>query len=141
VLGSFAADQRAARDLATARDSLDHFGRDANVEPLADEVIQKEERLGSLDQDVVDAHRDQVDADRVVPVERERKLELRADAVGARDQHRLAVLLRDLYERAEAADSGQDLGAQRAPGERLDRLDERVARIDVDPCVAVGERL
>src|SRR5258707_740302 len=73
------------------------------------------------------------------PVERERKLELRADAVGPGNQNRLAVLLRDLHKRAEAADPGQDLGAQGAPGERLDRLDERIARIDVDPRVAVGE--
>ena len=39
----------------------------ADVELLADVVVEKEQRLGALHQDVVDAHRDQVDADRVVP--------------------------------------------------------------------------
>ena len=39
---------------------------------------------------VVDVHRDQVDADRVVPAGQERQLQLGADAVGARHQQRLA---------------------------------------------------
>ena len=68
-------------------------GGDRDVEALADEVVEEEQRLGALHEDVVDAHRDEVDADRVVPRERERELELRADAVGAGDEHRLAIAL------------------------------------------------
>ena len=64
-----------------------------DVELAAGEVVEEEQRLGALHQDVVDAHRDQVDADGVVPVEREGELELGADAVGAGDQDRLAVAL------------------------------------------------
>ena len=56
------------------------------------------------------------------------------------DQHRLAVALRQLDQRAEAADAGQHLRAQRAPGERLDRLDQRVAGVDIDAGVAIRER-
>ena len=73
-------------------------------------------------------------------VERERELELGADAVGARDEHRLAIALRQLDERAEAADAGEHLGAQRALRERLDALDERVAGVDVDAGVAIRKR-
>ena len=72
--------------------------------------------------------------------ERERELELGADAVGAGDQHRLAEALADLEQRAEAADAGQHFGPQRALRERLDALDERVAGVDVDAGVAVGKR-
>ena len=104
------------------------------------EVVEEEQRLGALHEDVVDAHRDEVDADRVVAVERERELELGADAVGAGDEHRLAVALADLDQRAEAADAGEHLGAQRALGERLDALDQRVAGVDVDAGVAIGKR-
>ena len=66
MLGGLAADQRAARLLAAGRDALDDVGGDRDVEPLADVVVEEEQRLGALHQDVVDAHRDEVDADRVV---------------------------------------------------------------------------
>ena len=69
----------------------------------------------------------------------EGELELGADPVGAGDQHRLPVALRQLDERAEAADAGDHLRAQRALGERLDRFDQRVARIDIDAGLAVGQ--
>ncbi len=103
-----------------------------DVEPLADVVVEEEQRLRALDQDVVDAHRDEIDADRVVAAERERELQLGADAVGARHQHGLAIALRQLDQRAESADAGQHLRAQRPLRERLDPLDERVAGVDVD---------
>ena len=97
--------------LASGGDALDDVGGDADVEALADEVVEEEQRLGALHQDVVDAHRDEIDADRVVPVERERELQLRADAVGAGDEHRLAVALRQLDQRAESADAGEHFRA------------------------------
>ena len=64
-------------------DALDDVGGDVDVELAAGEVVEEEQRLGALHQDVVDAHRDEVDADGVVAVERERELELGAHAVGA----------------------------------------------------------
>ena len=52
----------------------------------------------------------------------------------------LAIALADLDQRAEAADAGEHLGPHRALRERLDALDERVAGVDVDAGVAIGER-
>ena len=63
------------------------------------------------------------------------------DAVGSGDQHRLAETLADLDQPAEAADAGKHLRPHRALGERLDALDQRVARVDVDAGVAVGKGL
>ena len=54
------------------------------------EVVEEEQRLGALDDDVVDAHRDEVDADRVEDAGFDRDLELGADAVGGADQDRVA---------------------------------------------------
>ncbi len=71
MLGRLAADQRAAGLLAAGGDALDHVGRDVDVELAAGEVVEEEQRLGALHEDVVDAHRDEVDADGVVPAERE----------------------------------------------------------------------
>ena len=136
-LGRFAADQRATSQFATARHALDDSGRGGHVELAAGEIIEEKQRLGALHQDVIDAHRDQVDADRVVPVQLERQLQLGAHAVGARHQHRLLVFLADFKQRAEAADAAHHAFAHRALGKRLDRFDQRIAGIDIDTGIAV----
>src|SRR2546426_3954411 len=139
MLGRLAADQRAAGQLATRSDALEDLRRNAHIELFADVVVEKEQRLSPTNENVVDAHRHQIDAHRVVPLQLEGELELGADAVGSRHEHRVTVFLRDLAQRAETADAGEHLGPQRAPGERLDRLDQRVAGLDVDAGVAVGK--
>src|SRR5690606_28834993 len=103
------------------------------------EVVQEEQRLGALHQHIVDAHGDQVDADAVVPVQLLRQLELGADAVGAADQHRLAVLARQVEQGAEAAQAAHHFRAEGALDQGLDALDDFVAGVDVDTRVAVGE--
>src|SRR5690606_5600125 len=67
------------------------------------------------------------------------QLELGADAVGAGDQDRLAILAGEVEQRAEPAQPAHHLGAETAPDQRLDALDHFVARIDVDAGVAIGE--
>jgi hypothetical protein len=66
------------------------------------------------------------------------QLELGADAVGAGHQHRLAVLARQVEQRAEAAQAAHHLGPEAALDQRLDALDHFVARVDIDAGVAVG---
>jgi hypothetical protein len=91
-----------------------------------------------LHDEVVDAHRDQVDADRVVTSGGDRDLELGADAVGGGDQDRIPVARRlEVEERAEAAEPGRGARPRRRSGERLDRLDQGIASCDVDAGVAV----
>ena len=102
------------------------------------EIVEEEQRLGALHQDVVDAHRHQVDADGVVAVELERQLQLGADAVGAGNQHRLLEFLGNLDQRAEAADARQHFGAHGALGQRLDALDQGIAGVDIDAGIFVG---
>ena len=52
---------------------LTTVGGDVDVELAAGEVVEEEERLGALHEDVVDAHRHEIDADRVVAVELRRR--------------------------------------------------------------------
>jgi hypothetical protein len=139
-LRGLAADQGAARVLAALRDTFDDLRRSLDVELAARVVIEEEKRLGAEREDVVHAHRDEIDADRVVAVELEGELQLRSDAVGARHEHRLLIAFRHFEERAEAADAREHAGAHRAARVRLDAIDERVARVDVDAGVAVRER-
>ena len=103
----------------------------------AGEVVEEEERLGPLHQNVVDAHGHQVDADGVVHTQREGQLELGAHPVGPRHQHRLAVAGRNLEQPAKAPDARQQPRALRAGRQRLDPLDQCVARVDVDPGIPV----
>jgi hypothetical protein len=95
------------------------------------EVVEEVQGLGAVDEEVVDPHGDQVDADRVVPIGREGDLELGADAVGRRNEHGLAVARRDGDEGREGADAAQHLRALRGRGEALDAADRLVAGADV----------
>ena len=75
-----------------------------DVEMAGGVVVEEEQRLGALDDDVVDAHRHQVDADRVVDAGLDRHLELGADAVGARNQDGVLETCRlEVEQAAEAA--------------------------------------
>src|SRR5207249_9648319 len=56
------ADERAAGELAAPRDALDDFGGGRDVELAAGEIVEKEKRLSALREDVVDAHRNEIDA-------------------------------------------------------------------------------
>ena len=132
-----AADQRAAGQLAAARDTLDHIGGGSDIELAAGEVVEEKQRLGTLHQHVVDAHRDQVDSHRIVAVQLKRQFQLGADTVGTRHQNGLAVFFRDFDQRAEAADAGQHLGPHRTHGVGLDRLDQSVTSGDVHAGIAI----
>ena len=94
-LAASAADQRAAGLLAALGDAADHPHRHRGIQLAAGEIVEEEERLGALHEHVIHAHRDEVDADTVVAVEQEGELQLGANAVGAGDENRLAVLLWD----------------------------------------------
>lgn len=55
-------DQGATRLQATLGDPGNDIGSDGHVELGAREIVQKIERFGSLDDEVVDRHGDEVDA-------------------------------------------------------------------------------
>jgi hypothetical protein len=59
-------------------------------EPADGKIIKKKQRLGTLNDDIVDAHGHQIDAHGVVFVHHEGDLELGAHTVGGTHQHGLA---------------------------------------------------
>ena len=140
-LGRLAADQRAAGLPAALRDAADDACGGGDVELAGGEVVEEEQRLGALGQQVVDAHRDEVDADGAVQAGVDRDLELGADAVVGGDQDRvLEAGALQIEQRAEAAEVGVRARPAGRAGERLDGADERIAGIDIDPGITVGER-
>ena len=138
-LGGFAADQRASGPQASLGDALDHLLRFSDVEAAGGEIVEEHDGLGAAHHHVIDAHRHQIDPDGVVLAGEERQLQLGSDAVGADDEHRLAIPAGNFEEASEAADARQHLGPGGAAGERLDALDQRVALLDVDAGVAVRQ--
>ena len=88
--GGFAADERAAGEPASFGDALDDHHAGFGRKFSGCEVVKEEQRLGALHDDVVDAHRHEVDPDGVVPAGLDRDLDLGADPVVGRDQDRVA---------------------------------------------------
>ena len=120
-------------------DSLDDCFALVDVQLRGRKIVEEEQRSRTDGDDVVHAHRNEVDADGVVATELECELELGADSVGSRHEHRIFDVARDGAETREPPERAEDvLGASRL-GKRLDSLNELVARFDVDARVAIGQ--
>src|SRR5690606_32484580 len=68
-LRRLAADQRGPRLAAALGNSPDHRFAVYRIEPGSGEVVEKEQRFGAANHDIVHAHGDEIDADGVVAVE------------------------------------------------------------------------
>ncbi len=89
ISGRLAADQRAARLAAAGRNAADDRGTLIGIELAGGEIVEEEQRLGTLDHQIVDAHGDEVDADGVVLVGVDGDLQLGADAVIGGNEDRI----------------------------------------------------
>ena len=135
-----AADQRAAGFAAALGDAGDDRGGGLRIELAAGEIVEKEQRFGALHDEVVDRHRHQIDADAVMQPGLDRDLDLGADAVGGRHQHRiLEAGGLEVEQSAEAADFGVGAGAGGGADHRLDQIDQTIAGIDIDARIRVSE--
>ncbi len=122
--------------------AFDDCGGDILVEPACGKIVEKQKRLRALDDDVVDAHRDQIDADRVVDAALDRDLHLGADAVVGGDENRVDESGRFQIEKAaKSAQFRVGAGPARRARHGFDPVDEAIADIDVDAGVGVGQRL
>src|SRR3712207_5058205 len=105
-LGRLAPDKRRARLPAALRDALDHLRGDLDRERAAGEIVEEEQGFRPLHDEVVDAHRHEVDADRAVLPALDRDLQLGADAIGGGDEDRICEARRlHVEQRAEAAEA------------------------------------
>src|SRR5262245_511849 len=125
---------------AALGDAGNDAGNHADIELAGSEIVEKEEGLSALHHKIVDVHGNEVDADAVMGASLDGELELGADAVGRRDQKRiLEAAGLEVKQAAEPAKAAQKSRPGRLGGKRAYRLDQGVARIDVDAGVAVGE--
>ena len=139
-LGRLAADQRAARELAAMGDTLDDAGGGIDLQLAGREIVEEEQGFRPLTHQIIDAHGDKVDPDRVVKPCIDRDLELGAHAIGRGDKDRIVIASRlEVEERAEAAKPRHHARPRRGGGSWLDPVDQRIARVDVDARLGIGE--
>ena len=138
-LGGLAADQRTAACLAGGGDAAHHQRRLGDVQPAGRIIIEEEQRLGTLDHEVVDAHRHQILADPFEPAGLARQQDFRADAIRGRHQQRVAIAaggeIEQAAEAAEACGTARSVGGSR---QRLDPVDQRVAGSYIDAGLGVA---
>ncbi len=90
---------------------------------------------------VVDAHRDAVDSDAVMPAGRKRNHQLGPDAISARDQHRRAHLARAIesYQRAKTTNPAEYMRARCLRGlrDRSEQRNQALLQRDIDARILV----
>ena len=139
-LRRLAADQRTARLPATFGNAGDDGAAVLHRQPRRGVIVEEEQGLRALDDEVVDAHGNQVDADRLVPVTSDRQLQLGADTVGGGDEQRIDEAGRtQIEQRAEASQFVNDAIAPGRPRQRPDGVHQPLTRVDIDARVLVRE--
>ena len=138
--GGFATNEGAAGLTAAFGNTFNKGSGVGEVELAAAVVVEEHERGGALDDEVVDVHGDQVDADGVVLLDGLGDGELGADAVdGAHEDGGVGVSGGgEVQFTAEAADLGIRAGAGGAGDGLLDLFHEVVAGLDGDAGLGVG---
>ena len=138
--GGLAADQRTACLAATRRNAADDGRTLVGVELAGGEVVEEKQRFGTLHDEVVDAHGDEVDADRVMLVGIDGDLQLGADAVIGGNQDRILETGRlQVEQAAEAADLAIGARTARRAHMRLDLFHQKISGVDIHTCIAVGQ--
>lgn len=138
-LGGFSANQRASRLLATFGYASDNRCGDIVIELSGRIVIKKEKRFCALHDQIIHAHRDQIDADAVMPPAFYRQFQLRADTIIRGDEKRIVKARSFQIEKsAKPAKVGISSGPPRGFRQRGNRPHQRVSRIDGNACLGIG---
>ena len=127
----FTTDQRATCLLAAFGNAGNHPLGHAILELAGGEIVQEEKRFGPLNDQIVDAHGNEIDSDRVMFAAIDGELQLGADAIVACHQQRILVARSLGIEKApEPADFAIGTRAHGGLHQRPDGLDESIARLD-----------
>src|SRR5262249_52840879 len=89
-VGGYTADQSAPGLAAADPAAGNQRGDGSRFEAPTGIVIEKEKGLGTLHHQIVDTHRDQINADRIMATGFDCDFELGSEAIGGRNQNRVA---------------------------------------------------
>src|SRR4029077_18809160 len=135
----FAANQRASRQSACARESTQKLIEHTRLKFFAADVIEKKKWARTERRDVVYAMIYKVGADRVVLIHRDRNFQFRADAVDARNQNGIEHSAKVCAKQsAEPANLSQHLRPVCLLHEVLNASFQLVAKIDIYSGTCVG---
>ena len=139
-LGRLAAEQRAAGLAAAVGDALDEVGDAIGVEAADRDVVEEEHGVGAAREHVVDAHGDEIDPRVAQTTGLALEDQLRADAVGAGHEHRIAVATgRD--EPGEATEVAEHAGRAGRGNGAAQPVDDRIGGLQRHAGPLVGQRL
>ena len=140
MLGSLAAHERRARLAAAPRNARDDVSDALRNHLAARDVVGHEEGLRAHHDDVVDHHADEIDADRVVLVDRLRDRNLGADTIGAGGKERMLVAQQStrVEKTSEAANATDNLRPMGSANCRLHEFDSKITRCGIDAGFRIG---
>lgn len=129
----FATNERASGLPATIGDSCYQSPCALDIEPGSRQIVEKEERRCPLNDEVIDAHGDQINTETIDSVYGDGKQELGTDTIRGRDQYRIAKTAgSDVKQTTETTEIGIAAGPGRRLHNRPDRFDQCIAGGDVD---------
>src|SRR2546425_4404113 len=133
------ADQRATYEPAGTAHAFDHLLDDIRVHPTHAQVVEEEERLGAAGQNVVDAVVHDIRPHRGMDSHGKGDFQLRAHAVGARDQHRFSPAVTVKRKQgAEPADAPKHVAGKGPPSQPADALLGLLGEGNTDASVGVS---
>ena len=138
--GSFTTNQSATGFFAALGNAFNHISRAGNIQFAASEIVQEEQRFCTLNQNIVDAHGNQIDTDGIVFIPVECQFQLGADAVRTGNQYWVFVFFADFDQSAETAQITQHFRAHSTLGKRFDVFDQLIACVDIHACVTIAQR-
>ena len=131
--GSLAANQSAPRLSAAFRDACDYRLGDVVDQLPGRKVIKKKQRLRALNDNVVDAHGNTIDSDRVMDACIYGDFNLCADSICRRDENRvLESRILEVEQGTESADAGDHAAAVGFTDMRLDPLNQLVRDVNIN---------
>ena len=137
-----AADQRATTGFAAGRDAFDDASGLIDVQLAGGEIVEKEQWLRPLADQIVDAHRHQINADAVHIAGVDGDAQLGADPVGGGDQDRVHIARRlEVKKRAKAAEARHGARPRRPLCRWFDPFDQEVAGINVHTGIGIGQTI
>lgn len=132
-------DQRTPSLQTTLGDTLDDIGGDRHIELGARKVVEEVERLGTLHNQVVDAHGNEIDTDGIVLAAVQRDTKLGSDTIRARYQDGITEPgTLEIERAAESTDFTVRSGTTGGLDDGFDGVDKGVAVVDRDTGRGVG---
>ncbi len=135
-----ATNQGTAGHPASPRDTFDDPRGLIDRKPAGRKIIKKEQRLGTLTDQIVHAHRDQILADRIQMPGVDGNPQLGADAIGRGHQDRIVIARGGRVEQgAKAAKRVHHTGPRGGGCRGFDPINQRVSRVDIHACIAIAD--